>query len=385
MGLAAPAFVVEPAPPPSEAKMPRERREDPAVAFESKLDRPVVKPHFHKKDVHLTEFQKWRNNFISGALALSTSYAVMHPLDTLKTRMQAQAGTGKGSGISFRAMFTRETMRMLSKGFTTSILGAAGQGGLRLSTYEFTKAHMLRWSAAHFPSSTSSAGPSPAISAIAAIFGDLASSIVKVPREIITTRLQTDYMGDGRASASKVFRDILKEDGPLGLFRGFWSTTARDAPFMVILFVVYESFKGYSIRNNIGVTVAPGSIGGSRNGNGDYISSLEADDSAAPATGITTFRSILYGGISGFLAGYVTTPFDVVRAKVMTYKKKDPRAPAPGMTTVFREVAEAARARGDSVTRVFFTGALARSFWWYCVCSSFFAIYERMRQVLQVV
>lgn len=67
------------------------------------------------------------DNLISGAVALSSSYAAMHPLDTLKTRMQAGAGTGQGAGINVRAIFTKETMQMLSKGFWTSVLGAAGQ------------------------------------------------------------------------------------------------------------------------------------------------------------------------------------------------------------------------------------------------------------------
>lgn len=248
---------------------------------------------------------------------------------------------------------------------------------------------MLQWSHGH-QHTTGSAPPSPGISALAAIFGDLASSIVKVPREIVTTRLQTDYNGPEKATFQRVARDIIKEDGPLGLFRGFWSTTARDAPFMVILFVVYESFKGYSIRNNIGVAApSPGYYtnngngngnGNGTNGNGDYISSLEGDaDDLVPASGITTLRSILYGGISGFLAGWVTTPFDVVRAKVMTFKKKDSRAKVPSMIQVFKEVANAERAKGGSVVRVFWTGALARSFWWYCVCSMFFPTYESMK------
>jgi hypothetical protein len=35
------------------------------VSFESTLDRPVVKPHYHKRHVHLTEFEKWRSGFLA--------------------------------------------------------------------------------------------------------------------------------------------------------------------------------------------------------------------------------------------------------------------------------------------------------------------------------
>ncbi len=34
------------------------------------------------------------DNFIAGAVALSTAFTVMHPIDTIKTRLQAQHGTG---------------------------------------------------------------------------------------------------------------------------------------------------------------------------------------------------------------------------------------------------------------------------------------------------
>ena len=120
------------------------------------------------------------DHFIAGAVSLSFSYSCMHPLDTIKTRIQAST-----SSSSMKAIFSRETARSLSKGFFASVVGAAGQGGARFSTYEYCKSHLLpkKGQAA----SVGQLGVIPA-TALSAVIGDLASSVVKVPREVVTAK-----------------------------------------------------------------------------------------------------------------------------------------------------------------------------------------------------
>ncbi len=112
----------------------------------------------------------------------------MHPLDTFKTRLQAGSSPSAGSAnTTIRHLFTKETLLILRKGFFTSVLGAGPQGGLRLASYEFSKSHVLvpNSSAVHSGFQTSN---TILASALCAILGDFASSIVKVPREIVTAR-----------------------------------------------------------------------------------------------------------------------------------------------------------------------------------------------------
>jgi solute carrier family 25 S-adenosylmethionine transporter 26 len=120
------------------------------------------------------------DHFIAGAVSLSFSYSCMHPLDTIKTRIQANTSTN-----SFKAIFTRETARSLSKGFFASVVGAAGQGGARFSTYEYCKSHLLPKKGQG--ASVGNLGVIPA-TALSAVIGDLASSVVKVPREVVTAK-----------------------------------------------------------------------------------------------------------------------------------------------------------------------------------------------------
>ncbi|KAF9193453.1 hypothetical protein BGZ51_003257 [Haplosporangium sp. Z 767] len=345
-----------------------------------------------------TQAQKFKNHFMSGAVSLSLSYAVMHPLDTLKTRMQVPGG----KGIAWSAVFTRETVRMLGKGFFVSSIGAGLQGGARFSFYELTKSYLLpptsRFQTGNTPPQhpwwLPTLSPIPA-TAISAIIGDLASSVIKVPREVITSRLQTGYYNSiqnapaGGVNAGFVFRSVLREEGVRGLFRGFWSTTARDCPFMVILFTTYENFKAFHTRNlQIQITSDP-----------KYVASSPVE------VKIPAMTSTLFGGISGFLAGYFTTPMDVIRTRIMTFKKAAASSSASvasqevSMTSISREMyrqasAEAAQAsmysnafvktirHGQNVYGAFFVGAIPRSLWWFCVCSIFFSTYEVMKQNL---
>ncbi|KAF9987639.1 hypothetical protein BGZ65_002728 [Modicella reniformis] len=346
-----------------------------------------------------TQTQKFKNHFQSGAVSLSLSYAVMHPLDTLKTRMQVPGG----SGIAWSAVFTRETARLLGKGFLVSSIGAGLQGGARFSFYELTKSYLLpptsRFQTGHNPPQhpwwLPTLSPIPA-TAISAIIGDLASSVIKVPREVITSRLQTGYYTNianapiGGVNAGYVLRAVLRDEGVRGLFRGFWSTTARDCPFMVILFTTYENFKAYHTRSLVTqITSDP-----------NYIASSPVEVKIPPMT------STLFGGISGFLAGYFTTPMDVLRTRIMTFKKSAAGAKGPTavvqeitMTSISREMYREAimkamktSAHSNAVVRsmrlgqgiygAFFVGAVPRSLWWFCVCSIFFSTYEAMKQKL---
>jgi hypothetical protein len=174
------------------------------------------------------------------------------------------------------------------------------------------------------------------------------SSIVKVPREVITQRLQSGVDAKsfvkGYSPAIQTFQLIVKERGVKGLFQGFWSTTLRDWPFMVILFSTYDAFK-----NN----------------------HLKMQNKSGGEKDINNGSFTLYGGASGFLAGFFTAPMDIVKTRIMTGKGAS-RGVGAVAASIYRETG----ARG------FFVGAGARSVWWFCVCSMFFPLYEAGKEYI---
>ncbi|KAI8096536.1 mitochondrial carrier domain-containing protein [Halteromyces radiatus] len=325
-----------------------------------------------------TESQLFKDHFIAGGTALSLAYSCMHPLDTIKTRIQANLAN------NWRAIFSRETARSLGKGFFVSAMGAAGQGGARFSTYELCKNRMLPSVADKNKSWTIP------VTALSAVLGDLASSVIKVPREVITAKLQTDHYGVGRATTAHVIRQTLIEEGPRGLFKGFWPIAGRDLPFMIILLVSYENFKAFhhrSVREDLlkKMKSSPRASYEQQVVAGAAFEELEAD--------IPTLESIMYGGISGFLAGYFTTPMDVLRTRMITQKKALANTGGNTQQITVMQIAKSMVDRVKTnnsgkfnqsvgICRAFFSGAIPRSAWWFGICGIFFPTYETLKSIM---
>ena len=161
------------------------------------------------------------------------------------------------------------------------------------------------------------------------------------------------------SSTNHAIKSILKEEGVRGFYTGFFSTAIRDMPFMVILFVTYDQLKAYSVE-------------GSR---------MNADKSGLGSKSLDSIYKIklrggeamAYGGIAGALAGWLTTPFDVIKTRIMTHA--DPKT-RPSFFSASRKL------NAENGIRSFFVGAGPRSCWWFCVCSIFFQTYEGMKDML---
>ncbi|KAJ0512361.1 putative mitochondrial carrier domain superfamily [Helianthus annuus] len=74
--------------------------------------------------------------------------------------------------------------------------------------------------------------------------GGAASSIIRVPTEVVKQRMQTGHF----ASAPDAVRLIVAKEGFKGLFAGYSSFLLRDLPFDAIQFCIYEQLRiGYKL------------------------------------------------------------------------------------------------------------------------------------------
>ncbi|CAN6852617.1 unnamed protein product [Brassica oleracea] len=82
---------------------------------------------------------------------------------------------------------------------------------------------------------------------------------------------------------------IWKEQGPKGLYAGYWSTLARDVPFAGLMVSFYEALKDLT----------------------------DEGKKKFPQFGVnSSVEGLVLGGLAGGLGAYLTTPLDVVKTRL---------------------------------------------------------------------
>ena len=279
--------------------------------FKKEIPRPFSVDMRPKEELKYTSPHSFTSNFLAGSTAISIAFSSMHFLDSYKTLKQSSAIASNPS--------TRLSPRILFRGFFTNVLPSAPQGGLRFAIYDNLRSN----------------GHGSIQSVITA---DFITSFIKVPREVVTSRLQTEPPLDGNAHqtarASHIISNIWQKDGIRGFYKGFWATVARDWPFFALLFGIQDDLK-----SRFNVSTASGSF--------------------------------ITSGTAGAVAAFVTTPFDVLRTRIMTSRTDQGSSIKEISSSIFRTGA-----------RGLFAGALPRSTWWFIVSGMFFPIYESTRTAL---
>ncbi len=215
----------------------------------------------------------WRiaaGNLAAGATAGCSVEAALYPIDTIKTRLQAMRS---GGGIG--ALIKAGGGRALYAGVWGNLLGVAPASAIFMAVYEPVKQYVT----AQVSPDQSFLGP-----LAAGVAAGLASSFVRVPTEVVKTRMQT---GEFR-HAFTALRTIIAKEGARGIFAGYGSFLLRDLPFDAIEFVAYEQLK----KN---------------------YKTLVLDDERDLNPG----EHSIFGAAAGAVTGLVTTPLDVLKTRLM--------------------------------------------------------------------
>lgn len=215
----------------------------------------------------------WRGvlaNLLAGATAGCAVEAALYPIDTIKTRMQ-MARTGGG----IRALFKSGGGKALYAGVWGNLAGVAPATAVFMAVYEPIKQEVTK----RVPADRAFLGPLAAGAA-----SGLAASLIRVPTEVVKQRMQSgEFTG-----AIKAVQSICAREGVRGMFAGYGSFLLRDLPFDAIEFVTYEQLRrAYKV-----------SLAGSREVNGA--------------------ETAVMGAAAGAVTGILTTPFDVLKTRLMT-------------------------------------------------------------------
>jgi len=201
----------------------------------------------------------FNDRLCAGAAARGTAQTFLHPIDVLRTRLQAKGVTVK---------WTPETFL---KGVGPQFFLAFPAGALQFAAYEFAKAQMAAMQ-------LGGAGAE----VISGAVGALGASVIRVPQEVLKQRVQADIYPNALVG----FQRLMSSEGPKGLYKGYTATISRDVPWNALSFMFFAQAKTLFKRTT----------------------------GSAP----TTEQNLLLGALSGMTAAIIMTPVDVVKTRLMT-------------------------------------------------------------------
>ncbi|KQK11688.1 protein MITOFERRINLIKE 1, chloroplastic [Brachypodium distachyon] len=207
----------------------------------------------------------------AGAAAGAFTYAALLPIDAVKTRLQAGAAS-RGSWQVFLDILRADGPLGLYRGLSAVILGSASSSAIYFGTCELAKS-LLR---PHLPPFL--------VPPLAGASGNISSSAIMVPKELITQRLQS---GAAKGRSWQVLLQILQADGFFGLYAGYTATLLRNLPAGVLSYSSFEYLKAFTLKHSDRENMTPG-------------------------------ESVLCGALAGAISAALTTPLDVVKTRLMT-------------------------------------------------------------------
>ncbi|KAK2746372.1 hypothetical protein FQN57_003254 [Myotisia sp. PD_48] len=257
----------------------------------------------------------WTRSLLAGAAAGITVDVSLFPLDTIKTRLQQArrpaASTPNHGAVSVQTF--RQTFRGIYAGLPSVLLGSAPSAASFFIVYDGVKRYFL-------PPSTSTDAPvvswqrAVLTHSVASSLGEIAACAVRVPTEVIKQRAQAGMFGGSTLLALK---DILalrhahssgnggeRKGGKLlvirELYRGTSITIAREIPFTILQFTMWEGMKDA------------------------YASWKKANEppTSSDIKTISATSSAVFGSIAGAISAGLTTPLDVVKTRVMLARRR---------------------------------------------------------------
>ncbi|XP_073104470.1 uncharacterized protein [Elaeis guineensis] len=260
---------------------------------------------------------------LAGGLACALSTSVMHPLDTMKASVQA-------STLSFPEVVSKLPqigLQGLYRGSIPAILGQFSSHGLRTGIFEASKLLLTN---------VSPTLPEIQVQSLASFCSTILGTAVRIPCEVLKQRLQAGIFH----SMGEAIVGTLHQDGIQGFVRGTGATLCREVPFYVAGMSLYA--EGKKAAQNF----------------------LRRD--------LEPWETIVVGALSGGVAAVVTTPFDVMKTRMMT---------APQGLPVSMQMVAVNILRQEGLLGLF-KGAVPRFFWIAPLGAMNFAGYELARKAM---
>ncbi|KAG9453366.1 hypothetical protein H6P81_006270 [Aristolochia fimbriata] len=260
---------------------------------------------------------------LAGGLACALSTSLLHPVDTMKTRVQA-------STLSFPELVSKLPqigVRGLYRGSIPAILGQFSSHGLRTGIFEASKLVLVN---------VAPTLPEIQVQSLASFCSTILGTAVRIPCEVLKQRLQAGIFDN----VGEALVGTIRQDGFKGFFRGTGATLCREVPFYVAGMCLYEESKKGA----------------------QHLLSRDLEP----------WETIVVGALSGGLAAVVTTPFDVMKTRMMTAPQGLPVSMSMVAFSILRQEGPLG----------LFKGAVPRFFWIAPLGAMNFAGYELAKKAM---
>jgi len=178
-------------------------------------------------------------NFNAGALAGVFTTAVMVPGERVKCLLQVQSIRTDPNAVKYdgpvdvvRKLWKEGGIRSIYRGTGATLLRDIPASGAYLATYEFLKKK--------FAGENKEQKLSPVATLMAGGLAGIANWSVCIPADVLKSRLQTAPEGKYPDGIRGVLREILREEGPKALFKGFTPVMLRAFPANAACFFGFE-------------------------------------------------------------------------------------------------------------------------------------------------
>ncbi|EDV28178.1 uncharacterized protein TRIADDRAFT_21490 [Trichoplax adhaerens] len=183
-----------------------------------------------------------KQRLVAGSLAGFISQTSIYPMEVLKTRL-ALATTGMYRGIwhAARIIGAKEGISAFYRGLMPSLLGIIPYAGIDLGVYETLKVTYLR-----YRDMDQSADPGVFVLLTCGTISSSCGQIASYPLALVRTKLQAQAQTmphEPSPGMITIFRKIIEEDGPRGLYRGILPNFMKVVPAVSITYVIYERIK----------------------------------------------------------------------------------------------------------------------------------------------
>ncbi|KZT09155.1 S-adenosylmethionine transporter [Laetiporus sulphureus 93-53] len=253
----------------------------------------------------------------AGGLAGTAVDLLFFPIDTIKTRLQSAQGFIRAGGFSG-----------IYKGVGSVVVGSAPGAAVFFCTYDTLKRTLP------LPSDLA-----PVTHMISASAGEVAACLIRVPTEVIKTRMQTSSYGSHAQSSLAGAKRILTDEGLRGFYRGFGSTIMREIPFTSLQFPLYEFLKLQLSR-------------------------------ALGRRPLHAYEAAVCGSFAGGVAAALTTPLDVLKTRVMLDMRDATKHSVPSLPARLKQIYV------TEGTRALFAGVVPRTLWISAGGAVFLGVYE---------